>query len=512
MTYSKNNSKNLNGKKQNTEADFSQLPYGYVPPKAEEIEEAILGAVMLEKDAIDTVMATLPVEAFYVDKHQSIYKAMLSLSKKSQPIDTLTVSEELKATVGLESIGGIFSLVKLTNSVVSSAHIEQHCRIVFEKYLLRQQIRICTEGLAAAFTPGADAFESLDTLNGRLTDLSLEKSARDVSTIDSVLVQNIQKIEELRTKKEDITGVPSGFIDLDRITFGWQDTDLIILAARPSVGKTAFALNLARNAALHPFKPTPVAIFSLEMSNSQLVNRILSAESEIWLDKINRGKLDDQDMKRLYANGITKLANAPIFIDDTPALNIFELRAKCRRLKNKNKIGLIVIDYLQLMSGTGERGTTREQVISEISRNLKALAKELRVPVIALSQLSRKVEERADPRPQLSDLRESGAIEQDADMVIFMWREDYGKTDEEKDPMLSGVTTLRIAKHRNGALEEVPMRSDLSIQKFFTVDGFQSYQSGRGNLVSFQQALENGSKLYLAHNSKPTGTNDEDPF
>jgi replicative DNA helicase len=243
-----------------------------------------------------------------------------------------------------------------------------------------------------------------------------------------VLVKTIQRIEDLRHRNEDITGVPSGFPSLDRVTYGWQNTDLIILAARPAVGKTALALNLARNAALHPSKPTPVAVFSLEMSAGQLVQRILSAESEIWLEKISRGKMEEHEMKQLYQKGIQRLAQAPIFVDDTAALNIFELRAKCRRLKNLNNIGLIIIDYLQLMSGTGEnRNGNREQEISTISRGLKALAKELQVPIIALSQLSREVEKRKDGNkmPQLSDLRESGAIEQDADMVCFIYRPEY---------------------------------------------------------------------------------------
>lgn len=512
MTYSNNKDKSLKNKNKNT-PDINPMLYGKVPPQAVEIEEVVLGAIMLEKDAIDVVSSTLPMDAFYSESNRLIYKAIISLHKKSHAIDILTVIEEMKREGDLEKIeSGSYYITRLTNNVTSSANIENHSRIILEKYLLREQIRICGEALTDAYEPGADAFDCLDLINSRLTDLSIQKSGRTVTTIDTLLVNSVKRIEELRRNKEEITGVPSGFLDIDRVTFGWQATDLIIIAARPSVGKTAFALNLARNAALNHIKPAPVAVFSLEMSSSQLVNRILSAESEIWLDKINRGKLEEVDMKKLYVNGIQRLAGAPIYIDDTPAMNLFELRAKCRRLKVANNIGLIIIDYLQLMSGAGEnRSNNRQEIISEISRGLKSLAKELCVPIIALSQLSREIEKRTDPRPQLSDLRESGAIEQDADMVIFGWREDYGKTDEEKDPALSGVVTWRIAKHRNGSLEEIPMRCDLAIQKFFTVEKFEAYQSGRGNLISMQQAMNNSSMLYLKTKT-PTGTEDGDYF
>jgi replicative DNA helicase len=293
-----------------------------------------------------------------------------------------------------------------------------------------------------------------------------------------VLVNTIKRIEDLRTKNEDLTGVPSGFASLDRITYGWQRTDLIILAARPAVGKTAFALNLARNAVMHPTKSTPVAFFSLEMSAAQLVQRILSAESEIWLEKISRGKMEEHEMKQLYARGVQRLAQAPLYIDDTPALNIFELRAKCRRLKNKHNIGMVIIDYLQLMSGTGEnRNSNREQEISNISRNLKALAKELSIPIVALSQLSRAVETRGAGKdgskmPQLSDLRESGAIEQDADLVMFLYRpEYYDITTTEMGENNRGETHVRIAKHRNGSLETIKLRALLNIQKFTEEEG-----------------------------------------
>jgi replicative DNA helicase len=334
-----------------------------------------------------------------------------------------------------------------------------------------------------------------------------------------VLVKTITRIEDPRNKNDDISGVPSGFHSLDRITYGWQPTDLIILAARPSVGKTAFALNLARNAALHATKATPIAFFSLEMSASQLVQRILSAESEIHLEKISRGKLEEHEMKQLYAKGITRLTQAPIYIDDSAALNIFELRAKCRRLKNKHDVGLIIIDYLQLMSGTGDnRNGNREQEISKISRDLKGLAKELQVPIIALSQLSREVEKRKEGNkmPQLSDLRESGAIEQDADMVMFLYRpEYYDITANEFGESNRGETHVRIAKHRNGSLETIKLRALLHIQKFIDDEGgdFNGLPAG-GNWKPVPPEEQGGPKLYIQAGSKMNDIpfNEEDPF
>ncbi|HEY8398407.1 MAG TPA: replicative DNA helicase, partial [Flavihumibacter sp.] len=378
------------------------------------------------------------------------------------------VVEELRRREELEMVGGPYYITKLTNTVVSSANIDAHSRIILQKFIQRELIRISGEVIADAYEDSTDVFDLLDAAESKLFDITNNHLRKDYSSIDSVLVQTVQRIEDLRNQTEDISGVPSGFPSIDKVTYGWQKTDLIILAARPAVGKTAFALNLARNAALNPIRPTAVAVFSLEMSAGQLVQRILSAESEIWLEKISRGKLEDYEMKQLYAKGIQRLSEAKIFIDDTAALNIFELRAKCRRLKNKHDLGLIIIDYLQLMSGAGGN-TNREQEISQISRSLKQLAKELEVPIIALSQLSRAVETRKDGNkmPQLSDLRESGAIEQDADMVMFIYRpEYYDVNSNEHGESVKGETHVRIAKHRNGSLETIKLRAMLHIQKF----------------------------------------------
>jgi replicative DNA helicase len=499
--------------------DISTMMFGKVPPQARELEEAVLGAIMLEKTAFDTVIEILKPECFYVESHQRIFMAMQSLAQKSQPIDMLTVVEELRFREELELTGGPYFITRLTNSVVSAANIGTHARIILQKFIQRELIRISGEIISDSYEDSTDVFDLLDDAESKLFEITNNHLRKNFDSMDTVLVKTIQRIEDLRHKNDDISGVPSGFSSLDRITYGWQPTDLIILAARPSVGKTAFALNLARNAALHPTKPTPIGFFSLEMSASQLVQRILSAESEIWLEKISRGKLEEHEMKQLYAKGIQRLSQAPIFIDDSAALNIFELRAKCRRLKNKHNVGLIIIDYLQLMSGTGDnRNGNREQEISKISRDLKGLAKELQVPIIALSQLSREVEKRKEGNkmPQLSDLRESGAIEQDADMVMFLYRpEYYDITANEYGESNKGETHVRIAKHRNGSLETIKLRALLHIQKFVDDEGsdFNGLPPG-GNWKPVPPDEQGGPKLYIQAGSKMNDIpfNDEDPF
>ncbi len=517
---------NLNNKdrkqRRKAQVDLSSMVYGKVPPQAKDLEEAVLGAVMIEKSAFDTIVEILKPECFYVEAHQRIFKAMQSLANKSQPIDILTVAEELRSKEELEMVGGPYYVTRLTNAVVSSAHVEAHSRIILQKFIQRELIRISGEIIGDAYEDTTDVFDLLDEAESKLFEITNNHLRKNFETIDSVLVKTIQRIEDLRHKNEDVTGVPSGFTALDRVTYGWQNTDLIILAARPAVGKTAFALNLARNAAMHPTKSTPVALFSLEMSAAQLVQRILSAESEIWLEKISRGKMEEHEMKQLYARGIQRLAQAPLFIDDTPALNIFELRAKCRRLKNKHNIGLIIIDYLQLMSGTAEnRNANREQEISNISRNLKALAKELSVPIIALSQLSRAVEQRGAKEgsrvPQLSDLRESGAIEQDADMVMFLYRPEYYDINTSAEgENIKGLTEVKIAKHRNGSLETIKLKALLHIQKFANWD--EDPYSGIGLPAGGWRPVDDaggsgGEKLYIQTGSKMNDIqDDEDPF
>ncbi len=502
--------------------DLGNMVFGKVPPQARDLEEAVLGAIMLEKSAFDTVVEILKPECFYTDTNQRIYKAMQALATKSLPIDLLTVVEELKVREELDLVGGPYYVSKLTNAVVSSANIDAHSRIILQKFIQRELIRISGEIIGDAYEDSTDVFDLLDEAESKLFEITNNHLRKNFDDINTVLVKTIQRIEDMRNRDEDITGVPSGFPTLDKLTYGWQPTDLIILAARPSVGKTAFALNLARSAALSVGKPTPVAFFSLEMSAGQLVQRILSAESEIWLEKISRGKLEEHEMKQLYKRGIERLSNAPIFIDDTAALNIFELRAKCRRLKNKHNVGLIIIDYLQLMSGASEnRNANREQEISRISRDLKGLAKELQVPIIALSQLSREVEKRKEGAkiPQLSDLRESGAIEQDADMVMFLYRPEYYEiTANEMGESTKGETYVKIAKHRNGSLDTIKLKALLHIQKFIedTDDDAGGFGGGipGGNFRPVKSDDDGGAKLYIQKGSKMNDGNfdDDAPF
>lgn len=505
--------------------DLSTTVYGKLPPQARELEEAVLGAIMLEKSAFDTVIEILKPECFYTDVNQRIFKAFQSLAQQSMPIDMLTVVEQLKTSEELEAVGGPYYITKLTNAVVSTANIEAHSRIILQKFIQRELIRISGEIISDAYEDSTDVFDLLDDSETKMFSITNNYLKNNYEDIGNALAKTINRIDELRTKTEDISGVPSGFASLDRITYGWQPTDLIILAARPSVGKTAFALNLARNAALSPNKEkrTAVGFFSLEMSSSQLVQRILSAESGIAMEKIARGKLEDHEYKQLHVKGVQSLEQAPIFIDDTAALNIFEFRAKARRLVNKHNVGIIIIDYLQLMSGTADRGSNREQEISTISRNLKALAKELNIPIIALSQLSRAVETRKESKmPQLSDLRESGAIEQDADMVMFIYRPEYYENfSNEHGESTRGETHIKIAKHRNGSLETIKLRALLHIQRFEEWDGDSGPAlSSGGNWKPLgpqpsQTGDDNNARLFIQKGSRmndDTFGEDEDPF
>ena len=500
--------------------ETANMVFGKIPPQARDLEEAILGAIMLEKSAFDVVVEILKPECFYIEAHQKIYKSMQSLQIKNLPIDLLTVVEELKFSEEIEFVGGAYAITKLTNVVVSSANIEAHSRIVLQKFIQRELIRISGEIIGEAYEESADVFDLLDEAESKLFKITNNHLRKNFDDIGNILIKTINRIDEMRNRQDEMTGVPTGFPSLDRLTYGWQATDLIILAARPSVGKTAFALNLARTAALHPTKPTAVGFFSLEMSSSQLVQRILSAESEIWLEKIARGKLEEHEMKQLYKKGIEKLSKAPIYIDDSAALNIFELRAKCRRLKSKHNVGIIIIDYLQLMSGSADRNSNREQEISKISRDLKSLAKELQVPIIALSQLSREVEKRKEGNkiPQLSDLRESGAIEQDADMVMFLYRPDYyDVTTNEMGESNKGETYVKVAKHRNGSLDTIKLKAELHIQRFIEEEGGGDNFNpnlGGGSWKPVQGGGSDGASLYIQKGSKMNDGqfDDEAPF
>ena len=431
--------------------------YGKVPPQAIELEETVLGAIMLEKDALIGVLDLLKPESFYKESHQKIYSALMNLSLEEKPIDILTVTEELKKQKQLESVGGAFYITQLTSRVSSAAHIEYHARIIAQKYIQRELIRISTEIQNRSYDESSDVDDLLDFSETELFNIAEGNIKKETVKINVLIKEAINQIEESSKREDNLSGVPSGFTRIDRITSGWQKSDLVIIAARPSMGKTAFVLSMTRNIAVEHKRP--VAVFSLEMSSIQLVNRLIVSETKLPSDRIRNGKLHDYEWEQLEIK-IKNLVDAPIFIDDTPAISIYELRAKCRRLKRQHNIELIIIDYLQLMTGTTDTRGNREQEVSTISRSLKAISKELNVPVIALSQLNRAVETRGGTkRPQLSDLRESGAIEQDADMVLFIHRpEYYGFYEDEDGNSNIGVAEIIISKHRNGPVGEVKLK------------------------------------------------------
>jgi len=439
---------------------------GRKPPSVPDLEEAVLGALMLDKDALIRVQDVLKVDYFYSEKNQFIFKAIQQLFDRNEPIDVLMVIEKLRAMEKLEIVGGEFYVSELTLKVTSSANIEYHAHIILEKFVQRELIKIAGETIRDAYEFNADAFALLDDTEKRIYEIKNQGMKRNYVGIDTLVTKALKQIEANTKTNSDVTGVPSGIASIDRITSGWQNSDLIILAGRPGMGKTAFALTMLRNAAL--YANVPVAFFSLEMSAVQLVTRLISAEAEISSEDLRKGNLQEHQWQQLITK-TQSLSKAPIYIDDTPSLSVFELKAKARRLHSQNQIGLIMVDYLQLMKGDDvkESKMNREQEISYISRSLKTLAKELNVPVIALAQLSRETEKRADKMPQLSDLRESGSIEQDADMVAFIYREDYYNTGkEDSGPSNGGMAKLIIRKHRNGSPGDADLFFKNSIQRF----------------------------------------------
>jgi replicative DNA helicase len=430
---------------------------GNTPPQAIALEESVLGALMLDQTALINAIETLHVEYFYKPEHQAVYRAIRKLFEQSQPVDLLTVVERLRLDGELEAAGGAYAVSKLTENVVSAAHIEYHIRVLSEKYIQREMIRISTETITEAYDETTDVVNLLDKTEQRLMDINDKNFRSDYHPMGDFVGLAMDKIAEAGNKEDGLSGLESGFIDLDRITAGFQPGTLIILAARPAMGKTACALSMARNMAID-FKK-PVAFFSLEMTGDELAMRLISSESKLDGKKLKTGRLAPYEKEQLK-NGAQPLNNAPIYIDDTPQLTIFELRAKARRLKQRYDIQMIFIDYLQLMSSgsSDNRNGNREQEISMISRQLKALSKELGIPVLAMSQLSRAVENRVGNKPQLSDLRESGAIEQDADIVIFIYRPEYYNIMEDDKGSTAGMADLIIAKHRSGGTGEVRLR------------------------------------------------------
>jgi len=448
--------KNFNNQRKPKES--LDLVQGKMPPQAIEIEEAVLGAMLLEKDAFLNVSEFLKAEAFYKESHQYIFEAITNLFVREQPVDMLTVTEELRRLNKLEEAGGAFYITQLTGRVASAAHIEYHARIIYQKFLQREMIRISGIMTTKAFDETEDVNDLLEEAENALFLLSQGTMNREAVQINPVIESAIEMIQKASKRTDGLSGVASGFDELDRITSGWQASDMIVIAARPAMGKTAFVLTMARNMAVK-YKQ-PVAVFSLEMANIQLVNRLIVSETELPADKIKNGNLAPFEWEQLD-HKIQTLIDAPLFVDDTAGLSVFDLRAKCRRLKKQHDIQVVIIDYLQLMSASGMRPGNRQEEVSMISRSLKGLAKELNIPIIALSQLNRGVESRTGEgkRPQLSDLRESGAIEQDADMVIFIHRPEYYHiTEDENGNSLIGLAEIIIAKHRNGATGDVRLR------------------------------------------------------
>ncbi|ARV05877.1 replicative DNA helicase [Polaribacter sp. SA4-10] len=464
----------LEGKKIDKSRIIS-LEKGKIPPQAVELEEAVLGAMMIDKKGIDDVIDVLSADAFYDQKHHEVYAAIYELFQNSEPIDLLTVSNLLKKNGKLEFVGGDFFLIRLTQKVASSAHIEFHARIILQKYIQRKLISISSEIIENAYDESTDVFELLDDAEAKLFEVTQGNLKKSSEAAGSLVKQALKKIQEIGNS-EGMSGLETGFTKLDALTSGWQPSDLVIIAARPGMGKTAFVISMAKNMAID-FNHG-VAVFSLEMSSVQLITRMISSETGLTSEKLRKGNLEPHEWEQLNVK-VKKLSDAPIFIDDTPSLSVFDLRAKARRLVSQHGVKIIVIDYLQLMTAGGKAGGNREQEISMISRNLKALAKELEVPVIALSQLSRAVETRGgSKRPLLSDLRESGAIEQDADIVSFIFRpEYYGMTewDDDEHTPCEGQGEFIVAKHRNGGLDNIRLKFTGHLAKFSDLEeGFSS--------------------------------------
>ncbi|WP_374017809.1 replicative DNA helicase [Paenibacillus thiaminolyticus] len=434
-----------------------------IPPQNLEAEQAVLGAILLQSEALITAMERIQPEDFYDPAHQMIYEAMIELGEENQPVDLVTLTAKLQAKQQLEDVGRISYLTKLANAVPTAANVDYYAQIIEEKSMMRRLIRTATQIVSEGYSGGEDVSGLLSDAERRILEISNRRSSSGFIAIKDVLMDVYERVEFLSEHQGGTTGIPSGFPDLDKMTSGFQRSDLIIVAARPSVGKTAFALNIAQNVGVRA-KET-VAIFSLEMSASQLVQRMICAESNVDAGRLRTGQLEDDDWEKLTMS-IAALSEAEVYIDDTPGVTVADIRAKCRRLKKERGLGMILIDYLQLIHGRGKPGENRQQEVSEISRTLKQIARELEVPVIALSQLSRGVEQRQDKRPMMSDLRESGSIEQDADIVAFLYRDDYYNQDTEK----KNIIEIIIAKQRNGPVGTVELVFLKNFNKFVSYE------------------------------------------
>ena len=427
-----------------------------VPPQNIEAEQSVLGAMLIEKEAIPKVMEILRDTDFYREAHRVIFNAMLELYNKNEAVDMITVTEILKRDNKLEDVGGIAYVTSLANAVPTAANVTYHASIIEEKSILRQLVSVSTQIASMGYEANDDVKNIIDSAESKILEISNRKKTADFTPINEIVLDSFKSIEALMGNKNGLTGLPTGFEDLDNLTSGLHGSDFIILAARPSMGKTAFALNVVQNVAIRAAKkvggaPKTVAFFSLEMSKEQLVTRMIAMDSLVDSQKVQTGQLAEDDWDQVLASA-ESIAAAPLYIEDSSALTISELRSKCRQLKSKNNLGLIIIDYLQLMSTTG-RVESRQQFVSDMSRSLKMLARELDVPIIALSQLNREVDKRPDHKPVLADLRESGSIEQDADVVMFIYRDDYYNPDTDK----KGISEIIIAKQRKGATGSVDL-------------------------------------------------------
>lgn len=500
----------------------SVLERGKIPPHDIRLEETVLGGMLISKKGVDDVIDMLLDEMFYKPSHQLVYKAIMELFRESYPIDIISVTEQLRKNNDLITVGSEYFLVHLSQVAASSAHLQYYARIIQQKYIQRRLIKISNEIIEEAYDETTDVLDLLDSAESKLYDVAQGNLKRSAESAKDLIVKARAKIQELSQRDNEFSGIPSGFTKIDQITAGWQPSDLIIVAARPAMGKTAFTLSMARNISV--MHNLPVAFFSLEMSSVQLITRLISSETGLSSDILRTGKLSNEQWEILN-KGISRLENAPLYIDDTSSLSIFDLRAKARRMVSQYGIKIIIIDYLQLMTAnSGSKGVgNREQEISTISRNLKALAKELDVPIIALSQLSRLVEGRATAgghkRPQLADLRESGAIEQDADIVTFLYRPEYYKIDAWDDA--DGTPTYKqaefiIAKHRNGGLDNVRLQFDRGV--FRNLD-FEIYGNVQEEAVEVQSKMNSApQKMELPENisfksyDSPSTYNPDVPF
>lgn len=482
---------------------------GRAVPRDKDLEEAVLGALMLEKDAYTHVCDILKPQSFYERNNRAVYEAIQTLGASQRPIDMLTVTDQMRLDGTLEQVGGPVFVAQLTSRVASAAHVEFHARIVAQKYLARELITFASAIEAKAYDESNDVDDLMQEAEGRLFEITQHNIKKDVTQVDPVITQALEQMQAAANRTSGLSGLESGYRELDKLTSGWQKSDLIIIAARPAMGKTAFVLSMAKNMAVN--YNTPIALFSLEMSNLQLVNRLISNVCEIEGSKIKSGQLTPMEWEQLMAR-IKHLNGAPLYIDDTPSLSIFELQTKARRLVREHDIKMIIIDYLQLMNASGMRFGSREQEVSMISRSLKQLAKELEIPIVALSQLNRSVESRTDgKRPQLSDLRESGAIEQDADIVCFIHRpEYYSKSDTDANGNdIRGKAEFIVAKHRSGAVDDVQMRFTARYARF------ENWEEQTGGMVSVSSRLNTGTAQPTplgGGNVDLTPVTDETPF